>query len=165
MISERMVCKYCKDDISLIENYNKAKNDKSQQWDCHHKLEITLNCGVNELKDKNLYYNRPASELIFLTHSEHASIHKAGENSPSKDLVVKQKIRNSLKDKPKSKEHKKHLSESHKGYIPSKEQRTKQSETMKDMIWIYKDNNVKRVKSEILQQYLNIGYKLGRKPK
>lgn len=165
MISEIMVCKYCKDDISLIENYNKAISDTTQIWDCHHRLETTLGYGINELKDKNLYYNRPASELIFLTHSEHASIHKAGENNPSKDLVVKQKIRNSLKDKPKSKEHCLHVSEALKGYKHSKETKQKHSDNIKDRIWICNNITTKRVKPEQLQQYLNIGYKLGRKPK
>lgn len=34
--------KYCCEDISLIENYEKAVNDKTQTWCCHHKLEIEL---------------------------------------------------------------------------------------------------------------------------
>lgn len=164
MISEIMVCKYCKDDISLIENYNKAISDTTQIWDCHHRLETDLNLTAQELIYNNMYYNRPSSELIFLTRTEHKSLHFTYNNISTR-LNVRKKISNSLKNKPKSEEHKKHLSESHKGYIPSKEQRAKQSESMKDMIWIYKDNDIKRVKSEILQQYLNIGYKLGRKPK
>lgn len=74
-------CSYfCCDDLSLIENYDKAINDETQIWDCHHKLEIELNLSRDELKEKDLYYNRPASELIFLTHEEHQRIHKTYQN-------------------------------------------------------------------------------------
>ena len=79
MISER-VKKYCKDDISLIENYEQAINDKTQIWHCHHRGEI-LACGrytPNDLKKFGLYWGRPASELIFLTKSEHKSLHMRG---------------------------------------------------------------------------------------
>ena len=52
--------------IDLIENYELAKADNFKGWDIHHKLEI---CGdyintVSDLKMMNLYYNRPAEELI-----------------------------------------------------------------------------------------------------
>ncbi len=80
MISKR-VYKYCKDDLSLIENYELAINDNKQMWDCHHRLEIKLNVSAQYLIDNNLYFNRPASELIFLTKSEHSSIHNVGERN------------------------------------------------------------------------------------
>ena len=66
--------KFCCEDISLIENYNEAANS-SEKWQCHHKLEITLHKTSKELIEIGLYYNRPASELIFLTEKEHKSIH------------------------------------------------------------------------------------------
>lgn len=77
MISERQIKKYCCEDISLIENYYKAINDKTQVWDCHHRLEIhgKILLSANELKDLDLYYNRPAYELIFLTKQEHHELH------------------------------------------------------------------------------------------
>lgn len=83
MISKRWLNKYCCEDISLIENYNNAITDKTQSWDCHHRLETHNSDGelrlesltVEELKALNMYYNRPASELIFLTSSEHISMH------------------------------------------------------------------------------------------
>ena len=67
--------KYCCEDISLIENYEKAVNDKTQTWCCHHKLEIELLKKPSELKEMGLYFDRPASELIFLTRSEHIKLH------------------------------------------------------------------------------------------
>ena len=81
MICINTVNRYCKDDISLIENYDKAVNDKEQTWHCHHRLETELNVSVQYLIDNDLYCNRPASELIFLTKNEHASLHNTGEKN------------------------------------------------------------------------------------
>ena len=64
---------YCKDDISLIENYDKAVADKEQTWDCHHRRESET--PRKELIEIREYYNRPANELIFLTRSEHKALH------------------------------------------------------------------------------------------
>ena len=68
--------KYCKDDISLIENYDKAINS-TERWVIHHKLELRddYKNTVNDLILMNLYYNRPAEELIFLSNKEHTSYH------------------------------------------------------------------------------------------
>lgn len=69
----------CKDDPSLIENYDKAINDDTQMWVLHHRLELTLDGeyahSVEELKRLGMYYNRPYYELIFLTRSEHHMLH------------------------------------------------------------------------------------------
>lgn len=80
MIHEQNANAFCVEDISKIENYEQAINDKKQTWDCHHKAEI-LPCGrfsVDDLKKFNLYFHRPADELIFLTRSDHISIHNTG---------------------------------------------------------------------------------------
>lgn len=77
MISVYFSKKYCKDDISKIENYEKAINDKNEIWICHHRMEIRedyINTS-KDLQNMNLYYNRPAEELIFLTRKEHAILH------------------------------------------------------------------------------------------
>ena len=68
---------YCCEDISLIENYEQAANDKTQIWHCHHRLGVKLSAA--ELIEFGLYWNRPASELIFLTPSEHHLIHSLGK--------------------------------------------------------------------------------------
>ena len=105
MISETTVKKFCCEDISLIENYDKAIADQTQTWDCHHRGEI-LPCGrfkAKHLKKFNLYYNRPACELIFLTHDEHTRLHKQGVPRPD------------LKGVPRSEEHKKAISDAMKG--------------------------------------------------
>ena len=72
--------KYCCEDISLIENYNEAINDSKNKWELHHKLEIQngkLVYTKKDLIDLNLYWNRPASELIFLTRKEHKALHRS----------------------------------------------------------------------------------------
>ena len=77
MISKN-VNEYCKEDLSLIKNYDKAINDK-YMWHCHHRLETELNVNRQYLIDNHLYYNRPASELIFLTKAEHNKLHHTGK--------------------------------------------------------------------------------------
>lgn len=91
MIGKNWIKKYCCEDISLIENYDEAINDKTQIWHCHHKAEV-LPCGrfsINDLKKFNLYYNRPANELIFLTKAQHNHIHKAYKNGRKNPNAVK----------------------------------------------------------------------------
>ena len=78
MISENNARMYCCEDISNIENYELAVSDKENMWDCHHRIETIMNCGVKELKTQGCYYNRPAHDLIFLTHEEHVSLHSKG---------------------------------------------------------------------------------------
>jgi len=89
MICLNTIQKYCCDDISLIENYDKAINDENQTWHCHHKLETELNISRKELIDIGRYYNVPASELIFLTAYEHNYIHKNKNNGYYKILSKK----------------------------------------------------------------------------
>lgn len=86
MINERQAKKFCKDDISKIENYDKAIADTTQTWHIHHRLELTLDGefahSMEELKRLGMYYKRPYFELIFLTKSEHHRLHKEDENNP-----------------------------------------------------------------------------------
>ena len=77
--------KYCTEP-EKIENYEKALADNFKGWEIHHRLETHNSDGerrlvgisMDELKALGMYYNRPASELIFLTVSEHNSLHKKG---------------------------------------------------------------------------------------
>lgn len=80
MINEHYAHAYCCEDISKIENYNKAIADNTQTWDCHHRAEITENerRTKQELIDDGIYWNRPAEELIFIPHSQHMSNHLRG---------------------------------------------------------------------------------------
>lgn len=71
--------KICKDDVSKIENYEQAINDKENMWICHHRLELTLDgedaCSRKDLIRMGMYYKRPYFELIFLTKKEHKKLH------------------------------------------------------------------------------------------
>lgn len=81
MISERGPKKFCSEPIENIENYDKAVADTENVWDCHHRAEI-LPCGrytMAQLQKHRMYWYRPASELIFLRHDVHTSLHHKGK--------------------------------------------------------------------------------------
>lgn len=153
MINEKYARKFCCEDISLIENYELAVNDKTQTWHCHHRLGCVdgVYKSIDELKKLGLYYSRPASELIFLTRSEHRKIH--GNNPITKIKMsaaqkghygwnkgkkfgplseeTKIKISKAHKGKKLSDEHRKNISEAQKGKKFSEERRKNISERQK----------------------------------
>ena len=105
---------YCSEPLSHIENYQEAMNDPTRTWVIHHRKEIDN--GVfrtpGELIENGMYWHRPASELIFLTKSEHSRIHlqnpeirakmsssMKGRKLPPVPDERKARIRNSLSDK------------------------------------------------------------------
>ena len=112
MINEKRVRKFCKEDLSKIKNYDKAIADTTQVWDCHHMTETWWNCSAKELIENECYYNRKACELIFLTHSEHARLHKKGKKF-SED--TRRKISEAKKGKHHTEEHRRKCGEAHKG--------------------------------------------------
>lgn len=125
MINEKQLNKFCCEDISLIENYEKAIADTTQTWDCHHKKEDE-GYSQKQLKEMELYFERPASELILLTHAEHSSLHhknkKCSENTKRKmseshkGQIPWNKNKSYNKGIPKSEETKRKMSESQKGH-------------------------------------------------
>lgn len=104
------VLKFCKDNISLIENYDKAINSE-EMYVCHHRLETDLELSRETLINIGRYYNVPASELIFLTRAEHNIIHKTGSNHSE---ITKNKISEAHKDKHHTEETRKQMSEAQK---------------------------------------------------
>lgn len=85
------IYRYCEGDITQIENFSKAINDRSDlyshsNWVCHHRLEThnldgsrrEIQQSRDDLKLLDLYYHRPPSELIFLTREEHNKVHTQG---------------------------------------------------------------------------------------
>lgn len=104
--------KYCKEDISKIENYDKAISDSTQTWDCHHRTETWWNCSKQDLIDNECYYHRKACELVFLTHAEHTKLHNKGKKHSAE---TRRKMSDSHKGKVISKETCKNMSKSHKG--------------------------------------------------
>ena len=113
MINEYCANAYCCEDPSLIENYDKAIADTTQTWDCHHRGEV-LPCGRfsrDDLKKFGLYFNRPATELIFLTKAEHNRLHKKGVPRGPMSEATKKAISEVLKGIPRSEATKKAISE------------------------------------------------------
>ena len=105
-----------------------------------------------------IYYNRPADELIFLTHSEHSTLHCKGNNyNRGKKLSEEHKRKISESNKGRTSVNKgKHLSEEtkrklseaakgkptwNKGKHHSEEARTKMSESHKGKHWKLVDGN------------------------
>lgn len=124
MIKEYNVKKFCCEDISLIENYNKAVADKMQTWHCHHRAEI-LPCGkysAIDLMNFKLYWNRPAAELIFLTPGEHHRIHSTGFRFSQESNAKKSKSMVGGKNHFYRKKH-------------TKKSRTKMSVTLHELKW------------------------------
>ena len=118
---------YCCEQLELVENYAAAKADDFKGWDIHHRGEI-LPCGrfsTDDLKKFGLYWNRPASELIWLRHDEHIAMHSAGNSyakgnkQPNKGKHLseetRRKMSESLKGRTLSEEHRRKLSESLRG--------------------------------------------------
>ena len=116
MICKGTVKSFCCEDVSLIENYDKAINS-NEMWDCHHRLEIQNNIIISkrDLIKQGLYYNRPASELIFLTKADHRKLHISlfrKQNiikSHKQTNTTRQQISNTLTGKSKTESHKQHM--------------------------------------------------------
>ena len=108
--------KYCID-IENVENYEKAVTDNFKGWTIHHRLETHTSDGerrlvdltASELMALDMYWHRPASELVFLMRSEHMKLHnvgastrfKIGQEPPNKGshLSEEQKLLVSIKTK------------------------------------------------------------------
>lgn len=152
MINEQHAHLYCKEDISKIENYDKALADTTQTWEVHHRTEIWWNCTTKELIANECYYHRKACELIFLTKAEHARLHNKGkilsaetrqklsevnkgENSrmygKTLSAETRKKMSDSKKGLPRSVETRKKISKSRKGMTFTPEHRQKLSEARK----------------------------------
>jgi hypothetical protein len=112
---------FCREDASNIEGYEEAIKSE-EQYDCHHRLELhtdgSLRFTADSLKKLDLYYNRPASEFIFLSHSEHLSLH------------AKSRWEAGQFERKFGSEHRKHMSESLKGRVRTKEANDKFRQTM-----------------------------------
>ena len=135
MINEKCATKYCREDLSLIENYELAITDTTQTWEIHHRRGTIYSS--KDLKEIGEYYNRPAAELIFLTPTTHKRLHLKGipmSDANKKALIeahrgvprseaTKKAISEALRGVPKgpmSDAHKKAIGKAHKG-IPRSE--------------------------------------------
>ena len=140
MIDKKRAKSFCREDISLIENYDKAIADTTQTWHCHHRRETIFS--RKDLIEIGEYYNRPACELIFLTKSEHMRLHHLGKPSwmkgkhhsaeaRKKMSELKKGENNQLFGKHHSEETRKKISEANKGKHRSAETCKKIAEALK----------------------------------
>lgn len=135
MINESQARKYCREDITLIKNYAEAVADKTRTWCCHHiNGEPFTGFCKKDLKKMNMYVNRPASELMFVTRKMHDKLHctckklresNTGKTSPLKGKTLEHR----------SEDTRKKISESLKGKTPSEETRQKMSYSHKGKHW------------------------------
>lgn len=90
-----------------------------------------------ELKDRGLYYGRPASELVFMTEHDHRSLH--GRNMSEKTLGI---LSNQGRGRTHTEETKRRISETKKNrhhpfrgkHLPE-EMRRKMSESLKGRVF------------------------------
>ena len=140
MIDKKRAKSFCREDISLIENYDKAIADTTQTWHCHHRRETIFS--RKDLKEIGEYYNRPACELIFLNPTDHCRLHNLGKpsgmNGKHHSAEARKKMSEAHKGKPscmKGKHHtaetRKNISEANKGKHHTAETRKKISEANK----------------------------------
>ena len=113
--------KFCSEPLELVENYQQAKVEDFKGWCIHHRLEIQpdgTRVSMQELKDKDLYFHRPASELVFMRFRDHSALHMLG-NSFNKgnhySAEARQKIAAINKGRHHSEETRHKIAESKKG--------------------------------------------------
>lgn len=130
--------RYCTN-IEDVENYEKAKADNFKGWHLHHRLEThnsdgnlrIVSLSRKELIALDMYYNRPANELIYLTKADHSALHAHFTDKNAK------KISKTIKLLWQDPEYRQHMSEAHKGHtfnrgrVHSKESRQHMSEAHK----------------------------------
>ena len=102
--------RYCKEDISKIENYELAKADNFKGWVIHHRDEIRmLPSGMiairsrEDLIDDGRYFNCPANELIYMTNFEHQKLHSENRTSDTLNKIANGHINKKASDATKLK--------------------------------------------------------------
>ena len=138
--------RYC-DNTENIENYEKAKADNFKGWQCHHRLETHNSDGEqrfvdvtgDELKALDMYWHRPANELIFLTRKEHRQLHMKGKPSLNKGKRPSEETRKKMSEAQKGRK------KPHKGIPRSEETRRKMSEAQKGKHKLFKGKHWKLV--------------------
>ena len=68
----------CNGDITKIENFAAAINDRNETWICHHRLEISPTGKIfsaAKLEVLGLYFKQPPEALIFLPKAAHTALH------------------------------------------------------------------------------------------
>lgn len=131
--------RYC-ENYQDIENYELAKAANFVGWQCHHRLETHNSDGERRLVDiskeeliaLDMYYHRPASELIFMLTKEHYLLHFKGKKCGPYSEERKRKMSKARKGKPTW----------NKGIPMSGEQKKKISNTLTSVTELYREYKV-----------------------
>ena len=127
---------YCKD-YEDIENYEKAKADNFIGWCCHHRKGADIQ--REKLIALGMYYNRPASELIFLKRSGHQSLHQKGKKCSKETRMkmseAKKGEKNNFYGKTHTEETRMKMSLARKGKPKTEEARKKMGASKKGTRW------------------------------
>ena len=119
MINEYNAHRFCRDDISKIENYDKAINDTTQTWEIHHRLELTLEGEFALSSEHRRRISKANKGRIFSEeHCKKISESKKGEKNPNYGKHF-------------SEEHLRKMSEARKRRVTSEETKRKMSEAHK----------------------------------
>ena len=118
--------KFCSEPLDNVEHYEEASAEDFAGWCIHHRLEIQpdgTRVSAKELIDKELYFGRPASELIFMRKREHNRLHLIG-NTYTKGKHLSEESRQKMSEAHKGKhlptETRQKIAESHKGkHLPA----------------------------------------------
>ena len=148
---------FCYEPLELVENYQQALAEGFAGWCMHHRLEIQpdgTRVSMKELKDKGLYYGRPASELVFMRTTEHNRLHITIFNKGrTLSAETRQKMSEAHKGKNHSDETRKKMSEARRGENHpffgkhhSKKTRKKMSEVHRGKHWWNNGVSCKRAK-------------------
>lgn len=137
MIHKHVSRRFCCEDISKIENYELAKKDNFKGWAIHHRLEThssegerrLIDISMKELKALDMYYHRPAGELIFLTRSEHIGLHNHSRKGRHHSEEAKRKIADAMKGRIFSEEWKRKIGDKSRGKHHSEETKRKLAES------------------------------------
>ena len=92
---------FCKD-YTKIENYDKAVADTSRMWHLHHR-KGEEGYSKKDLRKMRLYYGCKPEELIFLTPSQHLSVHRKGKGRPPFTEEWRKKMSSAKKGRKKCK--------------------------------------------------------------
>ncbi len=137
MICAKTLKRYCCEDVSLIENYKLAIAD-SKTWHCHHRRETDENLTNKQLIRMGLYYDRPASELIFLPPSEHISSHQKGCVPWNKGVLGTDEFRKKMSEVTKGEKNpfygKHHTEETKRKISEANKGRQKSEETIRKIV-------------------------------
>lgn len=87
--------RYCREDYTKIRGFDEAVNS-TDKYDIHHLNELTFT--RDELIKMNMYYHRPASEIVWLSHSDHRKWHDRWNGNPMYGRIHSEEARKKMKE-------------------------------------------------------------------